>query len=66
MVDVLVAEGADFVGGNFVRFALGHHPDGRVTTLDTRTCAGRGENLHDAMDHPRHAFVHGDIADPTT
>ncbi len=65
MVDVLVAEGADFLGGNFVRFALGHHPDCRVTTLDTLTYAGRRENLHGVMDHPQHAFVHGDIANPT-
>ena len=37
-------------------------PDWRVTTLDKLTYAGRRENLHDVMDHPRHAFVHGDIA----
>jgi dTDP-glucose 4,6-dehydratase len=35
-----------------------------VTTLDKLTYAGRRENLHDVMAHPRHNFVHGDIADP--
>jgi dTDP-glucose 4,6-dehydratase len=63
MVEVLVTGGAGFIGSNFVRFALGQHPDWRVTTLDKLTYAGRRENLHDVMDHPRHVFVHGDIAD---
>ena len=63
MVDVLVTGGAGFIGSNFVRYALARHPDWRVTTLDKLTYAGRRENLHDVMDHPRHAFVHGDIAD---
>ncbi len=63
MVEVLVTGGAGFIGSNFVRYALSAHPDWRVTTLDTLTYAGRRENLHDVMDNPRHAFVHGDIAD---
>jgi len=63
MVEVLVTGGAGFIGSNFVRYALDRHPDWRVTTLDKLTYAGRRENLHDVMDHPRHAFVQGDIAD---
>jgi len=63
MVEVLVTGGAGFIGSNFVRYALGAHPDWRVTTLDKLTYAGRRENLHDVMDNPRHTFVHGDIAD---
>jgi len=63
MVEVLVTGGAGFIGSNFVRYALGAHPDWRVTTLDKLTYAGRRENLHDVMDNPRHVFVHGDIAD---
>ena len=61
MVEVLVTGGAGFIGSNFVRHALDWHRDWRVTTLDKLTYAGRRENLHDVMDHPRHAFVHGDI-----
>ena len=61
MVEILVTGGAGFIGSNFVRHALGRHPDWRVTTLDKLTYAGRRENLHDVMDHPRHTFVHGDI-----
>jgi len=63
MVEVLVTGGAGFIGSNFVRYALGRHPDWHVTTLDKLTYAGRRENLHDVMNHARHAFVHGDIAD---
>jgi dTDP-glucose 4,6-dehydratase len=63
MVEVLVTGGAGFIGSNFVRYALGAHPDWRVTTLDKLTYAGRRENLHDVMDNARHTFVHGDIAD---
>jgi dTDP-glucose 4,6-dehydratase len=64
MVEVLVTGGAGFIGSNFVRHALSVHPDWRVTTLDKLTYAGRLENLDGLMDHPRHEFVKGDIADP--
>jgi dTDP-glucose 4,6-dehydratase len=63
MVEVLVTGGAGFIGSNFVRYALNHHQDWRVTTLDKLTYAGRRENLHDVIDHPRHTFAQGDIAD---
>jgi len=63
MVEVLVTGGAGFIGSNFVRYALHHHADWRVTTLDKLTYAGRMESLHDVIDHPRHTFVRGDVAD---
>jgi dTDP-glucose 4,6-dehydratase len=63
MIDVLVTGGAGFIGSNFVRYALAAHADWRVTTLDKLTYCGRLENLHDLMDHPRHSFVRGDVAD---
>ena len=63
MVEVLVTGGAGFIGSNFVRHALETHPDWRVTTLDKLTYAGRMETLKDVIDHPRHRFVRGDIAD---
>ena len=64
MVNVIVTGGAGFIGSNFVRYALGVHPDWHITTLDKLTYAGRIENLKDVMDHPRHTFVRGDVADP--
>ena len=64
MQHVLVTGGAGFIGSNFVRYALATHADWRVTTLDKLTYAGRLENLKDVMDHPRHEFVKGDVADP--
>ena len=63
MIDVLVTGGAGFIGSNFVRYALAAHTDWRVTTLDKLTYCGRLENLHDLVDHPRHSFVRGDVAD---
>jgi dTDP-glucose 4,6-dehydratase len=65
MVNVLVTGGAGFIGSNFVRYAIETHPDWRVTTLDKLTYAGRLENLEGLIDHPRHEFVKGDIADPS-
>ena len=63
MVDVLVTGGAGFIGSNFVHYGLSHNTDWHVTTLDKLTYAGRRENLRDLDGHPRHTFVHGDIAD---
>jgi len=65
MVNVLVTGGAGFIGSNFVRHAIAVHPDWRVTTLDKLTYAGRLENLQGVIDHPRHEFVQGDVADPS-
>jgi dTDP-glucose 4,6-dehydratase len=63
MVNVLVTGGAGFIGSNFVRYALATHPDWRITTLDKLTYAGRLENLQGVMEHPRHEFVKGDVAE---
>ena len=63
MVNVLVTGGAGFIGSNFVRHALAAHDDWQVTTLDKLTYAGRMENLESVLDHPRHRFVKGDVAD---
>ena len=65
MVEVLVTGGAGFIGSNFVRYALDRHADWHVTTFDKLTYAGRLDNLKGVIDHPRHRFVRGDIADGT-
>jgi dTDP-glucose 4,6-dehydratase len=64
MVNVLVTGGAGFIGSNFVRRAIATRPDWRISTLDKLTYAGRLENLKGILDHPRHEFIKGDIADP--
>jgi dTDP-glucose 4,6-dehydratase len=65
MVNVLVTGGAGFIGSNFVHHALAAHPDWHITNLDKLTYAGRLENLKGVLDHPRHTFVKGDVADPS-
>jgi dTDP-glucose 4,6-dehydratase len=65
MVNVLVTGGAGFIGSNFVHHALAAHPDWHITNLDKLTYAGRLENLKEVLDHPRHTFVKGDVADPS-
>jgi dTDP-glucose 4,6-dehydratase len=64
MINVLVTGGAGFIGSNFVRYVLSAHADWNVTTLDKLTYAGRLENLKGVLDHPRHEFIKGDVADP--
>jgi dTDP-glucose 4,6-dehydratase len=63
MTEVLVTGGAGFIGSNFIRHALDAHPDWRITNVDKLSYAGRLENLHDVLDHPRHRFVRADICD---
>jgi dTDP-glucose 4,6-dehydratase len=63
MVNVLVTGGAGFIGSNFVRHAIAAHENWQLTTLDKLTYAGRLENLEGVLDHPRHRFVKGDVAD---
>jgi dTDP-glucose 4,6-dehydratase len=60
---MLVTGGAGFIGANFVRHALRHHPEATIVTLDLLTYAGSLSNLADLPDPERHRFVKGDIAD---
>jgi dTDP-glucose 4,6-dehydratase len=60
---ILVTGGAGFIGSNFVRWMLHHHPDLELTVLDKLTYAGNLANLADIQDNPRFRFVRGDIAD---
>jgi dTDP-glucose 4,6-dehydratase len=63
MLNVLVTGGAGFIGSNFIRYALGAHPDWNITNLDKLTYAGRLETLSDLTGNARHTFVRGDVAD---
>src|SRR6516162_1426002 len=58
---VLVTGGAGFIGSNFVRYWVEHHPDDTVTAYDVLTYAGNRPNLADIED--RITFVHADVCD---
>ena len=59
---VLVTGGMGFIGSNFVRYMLKHHPDTDIIVLDKLTYAGNPANLADLEGEFR--FVKGDVADP--
>jgi len=59
---ILVTGGAGFIGSTLVRELL-KGTDHRVVTLDALTYAGHTASLEEVMEHPRHTFVQGDIAD---
>jgi dTDP-glucose 4,6-dehydratase len=63
MRNLLVTGGAGFIGANFVHAMLARHTDYRIIVYDKLTYAGRQENLAPVADHPRYAFVQGDICD---
>ncbi len=59
---ILVTGGAGFIGGRFVERLLAETPS-RVVNLDLLTYAGNLDSIPDALAHPRHTFVRGDIGD---
>ncbi|MFF4905237.1 dTDP-glucose 4,6-dehydratase [Streptomyces sp. NPDC001260] len=62
---ILVTGGAGFIGSHYVRTLLGPTGPGdvTVTVLDALTYAGNPANLDQVRDHPRFAFVKGDVCD---
>lgn len=63
MTNILVTGGAGFIGSNFVRFMMAHHPAYRIVNVDALTYAGNLENLKDVKDNPNYTFVKADIRD---
>lgn len=62
---ILVTGGAGFIGSNFVRHWLAHHPNDRVVNYDLLTYAANSRSLDDvaAREADRYVFVRGDICD---
>lgn len=62
---LLVTGGAGFIGTNFIRYWLRHHPDDAIVNLDLLTYAGNIANLTDiaARYEARYTFARGDILD---
>ena len=61
---ILVTGGAGFIGSNYVRWVLQHHPQYQVFVLDKLTYAGNLENLADLEGRPGFQFFQGDICAP--
>jgi dTDP-glucose 4,6-dehydratase len=60
---ILVTGGAGFIGSNYVHDALDRYPDWRIVVFDKLNYRGNLDNLKDLANHPRYAFVKGDICD---
>ena len=60
-MNILVTGGAGFIGSNFTRYWVEHHPGDRAVVLDLLTYAGNRPNLDDVEE--RITFLQGDIAD---
>ncbi len=63
---VLVTGGAGFIGGNFVYYMLGAHPDYDIVCVDSLTYAGNLSTLKKAKESARFAFEKADIRDRGT
>jgi dTDP-glucose 4,6-dehydratase len=62
-MNLLVTGGCGFIGSNFIRYMLEHHPDDNIWNLDKLTYAGNQQNLKDIDHSPNYSFIKGDICD---
>lgn len=66
---ILVTGGAGFIGSNYSRYLLQHHPDYRVVVMDALTYAGNLSTMADMAQNPdtapRFKFYPGKIQDET-
>ncbi len=57
----LVTGGAGFIGTNFIRYWLEHHPGDTIINFDKLTYAGDRDNLVDLEENDSYQFIAGDI-----
>ncbi|MCX6724700.1 MAG: GDP-mannose 4,6-dehydratase, partial [Candidatus Shapirobacteria bacterium] len=60
---ILVTGGAGFIGSNFIRYWLKHHPQDEIINLDALTYAGNLANLTEVENSSHYSFVKGNICD---
>jgi len=58
---LLITGGAGFIGSNFVRYWLTHHPEDQIVNFDKLTYAGNLSSLKDIENNSNYSFVKGDI-----
>ena len=56
---ILITDGGDFVGGNFVHYLLDKYKEYAIYNLGLLTYAGNTENLKDLESNSRHHFFNG-------
>lgn len=60
---ILVTGGAGFIGSNFIRYWLKHHPQDEIINLDALTYAGNLATLAEVENSSHYSFVKGNICD---
>jgi dTDP-glucose 4,6-dehydratase len=60
---VIVTGGCGFIGSNYIRWLLTHHPDTHIINIDSLTYAGNPANLRDLESHPKYTFLRLDVRD---
>ncbi len=61
--NIIITEGAGFIGSHVVRLFVSKYPDYRIVNVDKLTYAGNLENLRDVEREPNYVFVRADICD---
>ncbi|MBI3011318.1 MAG: dTDP-glucose 4,6-dehydratase [Candidatus Omnitrophica bacterium] len=60
----LVTGGAGFIGSDFIRSWMAHHPTDEIVNLDRLTYAGSRARLAEIEGEGRYTFIEGDICEP--